>query len=140
MHTLESWFNEYSESHQNPLNKRIHFICVPVIYFSVIALLYVLSPWLCYLGIALTLAFYARLSKPLAIGMLVANIIILVLIHILPALLSLSLILFVLAWIGQFYGHHIEGKKPSFFKDLQFLLIGPLWVLGFLYKKWNIAV
>lgn len=140
MHTLESWFNEYSESHQNPLNKRIHFICVPAIYFCVVGLLYVIHPWLCYLGIAFTLAFYARLSKPLAIGMLVVNIAILGLIHILPALLSICLILFVLAWIGQFYGHHIEGKKPSFFKDLQFLLIGPLWVLGFLYKKWDIAV
>jgi uncharacterized membrane protein YGL010W len=39
-----------------------------------------------------------------------------------------SLTLFILAWIGQFYGHKIEGKKPSFFKDIQFLLIGPAWV------------
>lgn len=43
-------------------------------------------------------------------------------------LLAINLTLFILAWIGQFYGHHVEGKKPSFFQDLQFLLIGPLWV------------
>ena len=33
-----------------------------------------------------------------------------------------------IAWIGQFIGHKIEGAKPSFFEDLQFLLIGPAWV------------
>lgn len=43
--------------------------------------------------------------------------------------------IFVLAWIGQFYGHKIEGKKPSFLKDLQFLLIGPIWLLHFVLKK-----
>jgi uncharacterized membrane protein YGL010W len=45
-----------------------------------------------------------------------------------------SLLIFVVAWVGQFYGHHIEGKKPSFLKDLQFLLIGPAWVLEKLSK------
>ncbi len=43
-------------------------------------------------------------------------------------LLTTSLAIFVIAWIGQFYGHKVEGKKPSFLKDLQFLLIGPAWV------------
>jgi uncharacterized membrane protein YGL010W len=42
---------------------------------------------------------------------------------------------FVLAWIGQFIGHKIEGKKPSFFKDVAFLLIGPAWLMSFIYKK-----
>ncbi len=45
-----------------------------------------------------------------------------------------SLIIFAIAWIGQFYGHKVEGKKPSFIKDLQFLLIGPLWVIQKLTK------
>ena len=46
-----------------------------------------------------------------------------------------SVIIFVIAWIGQFIGHKIEGKKPSFIEDLQFLLIGPAWLLSFIYKK-----
>lgn len=46
----------------------------------------------------------------------------------LPGLWIYSAI-FVVAWIAQFYGHHVEGKKPSFFADLQFLMIGPLWLL-----------
>jgi uncharacterized membrane protein YGL010W len=46
-----------------------------------------------------------------------------------------SLIIFITGWIGQFWGHKIEGKKPSFAKDLQFLLIGPLWIIEKLNKK-----
>jgi uncharacterized membrane protein YGL010W len=53
--------------------------------------------------------------------------------------LPLSIAIFVLAWIGQFIGHLIEGKKPSFFDDLRFLLIGPLFVLGFLYRRLRVA-
>ena len=47
----------------------------------------------------------------------------------------LCVILFVLAWLGQFYGHKIEGKKPSFLKDIQFLMIGPAWLMSFIYQK-----
>ena len=48
--------------------------------------------------------------------------------------------IFTIAWTGQFLGHKIEGKKPAFFKDLQFLLIGPLWLLSFIYNKLNIKI
>ena len=54
--------------------------------------------------------------------------------------LFIFLSIFIIAWIGQFIGHKIEGKKPAFFKDLQFLLIGPLWLLSFIYKKLNIKI
>jgi uncharacterized membrane protein YGL010W len=47
-------------------------------------------------------------------------------------------IIFVVAWIGQFYGHKVEGKKPSFLKDIQFLLIGPAWLMHFIYRKLGI--
>jgi len=53
--------------------------------------------------------------------------------------LPLSIAVFVVAWIGQFIGHKIEGKKPSFLDDLRFLLIGPLFVLGFLYRRFNLV-
>jgi uncharacterized membrane protein YGL010W len=49
-----------------------------------------------------------------------------------------SAIVFVVAWIGQFYGHKVEGKKPSFLKDIQFLLIGPAWLLHFIYRRLGI--
>ena len=54
-------------------------------------------------------------------------------------LLILSVSIFVIAWIGQFIGHKIEGAKPSFFEDLQYLLIGPAWLLHFIYRKIGIS-
>jgi uncharacterized membrane protein YGL010W len=50
-----------------------------------------------------------------------------------------ALIIFVVAWIGQFIGHKIEGKKPSFLQDVQYLLIGPAWLLHFIFKKVGIG-
>jgi uncharacterized membrane protein YGL010W len=46
--------------------------------------------------------------------------------------------IFVVMWILQFVGHHVEGKKPSFLKDVQFLLVGPAWWWGHWLKRLNI--
>jgi uncharacterized membrane protein YGL010W len=51
---------------------------------------------------------------------------------------SICLLVFVVAWVGQFIGHAIEGKRPSFFKDVQFLMIGPLWLLADVYRRLGI--
>jgi uncharacterized membrane protein YGL010W len=87
------------------------------------------------------LVYYFRLSRPFAFGMLLLSAVMLGLLAMMPPLtvLPLSIAIFVLAWIGQFIGHKIEGKKPSFFDDLRFLLIGPLFVLGFLYRRLHLA-
>lgn len=135
MKPLHAWLDEYSESHRNPVNKAIHWVCVPVIYFCVFGLLHSLHAWAAWGGLAVALAFYAPLSLPLAGGMLAITLAMLALIHYLPNALAISAVLFVLAWIGQFYGHKVEGKKPSFFRDVQFLLVGPLWVLNFVYRR-----
>ncbi|MCS7086418.1 MAG: DUF962 domain-containing protein, partial [Bacteroidia bacterium] len=92
---------------------------------------------------ASALLFYLRLSLTLAIGMVVESALLLYLTYLMDAYLStplwaIGLVLFIAAWIVQFYGHKIEGKKPSFFKDLQFLLIGPLWIMGFIYRRFGI--
>ena len=86
-------------------------------------------------AVAASIWFYAQLSTSLAIGMLAMTVVMLAIAAILPNLVWWAVGLFVVAWIGQFIGHHIEGKKPSFFKDLQFLLIGPAWCMDALYKK-----
>jgi len=138
MKTLTAWLDEYSESHRDPLNKNIHWICVPVIYFSVFGALYALHPWAAWAAMAVALVFYAPLSLSLATGMLILTVAMLGLISIIPNILIVSAVLFVLAWIGQFYGHKVEGKKPSFFKDLQFLLVGPIWLLNFVYQRLGI--
>jgi uncharacterized membrane protein YGL010W len=149
MKTATEWFAEYGESHQNPTNKLIHWICVPAILFSVLGLLWsipVPSP-IPLLNVAtlvggLALLFYFRLSPMLGLGMLVILVLLFGLIELIEStganVAWVSLGVFVAAWLGQFYGHQIEGKKPSFFKDVQFLLIGPIWLLNFVYERFGI--
>ena len=129
MKTINEWFDEYSESHQNKTNKMIHWICVPTIYFSIVGILAHFSALLTAVLLALAFIFYARLDIVLAVAMAALTLIMAWLIWVLPVGYGFYIALFIFAWIGQFYGHKIEGKKPSFFKDLQFLLIGPIWCL-----------
>ena len=141
MKTISEWLNEYSDSHQDPTNKSIHWICVPAILFAIIGMLAQFSALLTALILVLMLVFYARLDLVLAVAMSALLLLMACLVVILPVGFGFYLGVFVIAWIGQFYGHKVEGKKPSFFKDLQFLLIGPLWCvdayLGKVIPKWK---
>jgi uncharacterized membrane protein YGL010W len=136
MQTIDQWFNRYGESHQNATNKLIHWICVPLITWSVLALLWAWTPVAALCIVAIALGFYGYLSMPIALGMLgvVAAMAYPLARMERPTLLVVGAVVFVLAWIGQFIGHRIEGRKPSFFDDLKFLLIGPAWLLGFVYR------
>ncbi|MFT5952528.1 MAG: YGL010W-like membrane protein [Bacteroidia bacterium] len=153
---LNNLLEEYGESHQNSTNKLIHWICVPLIFYSIVALVYsipneILIPifgdsiWANWATITLVivLIYYAKLSIPIAIGMLLFSAVCMFVCQYLSSTVDVSLwiialAIFVAAWAGQFYGHKVEGKKPSFLKDLQFLLIGPAWLMHFLFKKWGI--
>jgi uncharacterized membrane protein YGL010W len=149
MRTLEQWFDEYAVSHQNTTNKAIHYICVPAIFFSVIGMLMCVGINILHLNIPIlenlaflilifVLGFYYRISIQMALKMTCFSMICLALNYYISNYISLfifSISLFVVAWIGQFYGHKIEGKKPSFIDDLQFLMIGPAWVIENLFSK-----
>ena len=52
--------------------------------------------------------------------------------------LPISAGIFVVGWIFQFVGHKIEGKKPSFFEDIQYLWVGPLFVVAWLLRRLGI--
>jgi uncharacterized membrane protein YGL010W len=152
MRKIDLLLAEYGESHQNSTNKTIHWICVPLIFFSIIGLIASIpaypiqlllsdsSPYANWATVVfiLAIAYYLSLSVPLAIGMALFGIFCLMLVRVISMinlpLWLVSLIIFTVGWIGQFYGHKIEGKKPSFLKDIQFLLIGPAWLMHFLYK------
>ena len=153
MRKIEQLLLEYGESHQNETNKAIHWVCVPLIFLSVLGLLASIpagtvesflgeSPYANWAGVALVLVlvYYVSLSVPLAVGMMLFGALCIFILHKLDAfqvapLWLLSIAIFVVAWIGQFYGHKVEGKKPSFLKDIQFLLIGPAWLMHFIFKK-----
>ncbi|KHN67126.1 hypothetical protein AV645_08885 [Acinetobacter calcoaceticus] len=141
MKSITEWLDEYGESHQNPTNKQIHWLCVPAILFSIIGIIAHFSALLTALLLVLTLVFYARLDLVLAVAMAALLVVMAWLIYTLPVGVGFYIAIFVVAWVGQFYGHKIEGKKPSFFKDLQFLLIGPVWCmdayLGKVLPKWK---
>jgi uncharacterized membrane protein YGL010W len=152
--TADQWFAAYGESHQNDTNELIHWICVPTIFFCVFGLVWSTpvpgalagaASWFNWsLPAALAvLLFYLRLSLSLAVGMFLFMGGCYALIEwqaaVCPfAVWKSSLILFVAAWIGQFIGHKIEGKKPSFLHDVVFLLIGPAWLLHFIYRRLGI--
>lgn len=133
--SLNDWLSEYGESHQNPTNKSIHWLCVPTIFVTIMGMIYAMSPILACLCTLLVVAFYLRLSLALGLSMGLFMVTVLWGLYTYPVGFAVWLLIFVLAWVGQFVGHHIEGKKPSFFKDLQFLLIGPAWVANSLKDK-----
>jgi len=152
MKTAQQWFDEYAISHQNDTNKAIHYICVPAIFFSVIGLLFsipttvlkntfglynpFIENWAAVVAVII-LIFYARLGFWYFVNMLLVTTLSIIGNYWLSSFGNLALIsfaIFVIAWVGQFYGHKVEGKKPSFIKDVQFLLIGPLWVIKKLGK------
>lgn len=151
MKSAQNWFSEYGSSHKNRINKAIHWLCVPAIYWTVVALLFSLpfppvfeqrTIWLNWAVIAMVpaLLFYFRLSIRIGLGMLLYSALCLLVSVLLQKycpwpLWWLALGVFALAWLLQFIGHAIEGKKPSFFQDIQFLLIGPAWLLHFVLAK-----
>lgn len=154
MRKIDELLSEYGESHQNATNKTIHWICVPLIFFSIVGMIASIpsgfvqqtmgegNPYANWatLAMVIVIIYYVSLSIWLSIGMAIFAMICLTLIRIIQQMnvapvWLICLVIFVIAWIGQFYGHKVEGKKPSFFKDVQFLLIGPAWLMHFVYKK-----
>ena len=133
--TLDQWLAEYSGSHGHPVNRIIHTVCVPAILFASIALLWNVHLFglrAAYLAMVLVAPFYLALgwlaSIIMAGQLLICVLILSVWPHAIPLTASAAAI-FVAAWIGQFVGHAIEGRRPKFLQNMMFLLIGPLWVV-----------
>jgi uncharacterized membrane protein YGL010W len=153
MRRIDALLDQYSSDHLNPTNQLIHVACVPAIVWSVTAMLWTIpvpGGWLqpgawCAILMFLAWAYYWQLSKRLALGVLLAFVAIgflnrWVADHFgMMALLWSAVAVFVVAWILQFVGHKIEGKRPSFLTDLVYLLVGPLWTLRKLYYRLGLA-
>ncbi|GAA6186670.1 Mpo1-like protein [Aliiglaciecola sp. NS0011-25] len=151
MRRVETLLNEYGESHQNKTNVLIHGIAVPAIYFVTFALIWSIPTpeflnhfeitWAHVISIPV-LWYYFKLSGPIGAAMTLFTILcfggIRLLAYLDISVWQFSLALFVVMWILQFVGHKIEGKKPSFLKDIQFLLVGPAWWWVHWLKRFNI--
>ncbi|MXV17870.1 Mpo1 family 2-hydroxy fatty acid dioxygenase [Hufsiella ginkgonis] len=154
---VDTYFDKYAESHRDHTNKTIHWICIPLIVFSLFGLVWAIPfPHLAFLGtrngfvnwasflLAFSIYYYYRLSPVLSYLMLIISFAFCAGIVFLekmekqagwPPMWQICLGIFIISWIGQFIGHKIEGKKPSFFDDVKFLLIGPIWLLHFVLKR-----
>lgn len=129
----------YEESHRNPANERIHFVAIPLITLSLLGLLSAIHPWVAYGFVLASMAYYVRLSGTFLAAMTVLSLLGLALVHAMgDQVLAISAAIFVAAWIAQFVGHKLEGKKPSFFEDLQYLWVGPIFVLSKLFLRLGI--
>ena len=153
MQTLQQLLDKYAESHQNKTNKIIHYFCVPAIFFSVIGLLMSIPSNLIQnltgisdslyanwgvVALIPVLLFYIRLSLKMTFLILGFQILCILgnfQMKVFVELWQASVVIFVIAWIIQFYGHKIEGKKPSFLDDIKFLMIGPAWILDDIFKS-----
>jgi uncharacterized membrane protein YGL010W len=129
----------YGESHRHPTNELIHYTAIPLIMLSLVGLIYALHPFAAYVFVGASMVYYARLSLVFFFTMLLGSVLMLALIHAMGEWrVPLCAGIFVVAWIFQFIGHKIEGKKPSFFEDIQYLWVGPLFVLSHLFNKLGI--
>ncbi len=139
MRNVDRMFERYSEFHRNPTNKAIHWVCVPLIVWSLLGMLWAVSPIAAYVAVAAAMLFYAWLSPSLAVGMLgVLMLMIYPLTLLGGGVLVVCVAVFIAAWIGQFAGHLVEGRKPAFIEDIRSLLVGPAWLLGFIYRRLGI--
>ncbi len=126
---LDQLIAHYALSHQHPANEAIHCVAVPVIMLTLLGLLYAIHPFVFALFLAASFVYYARLSLRVLILMVIWSALLTALIVLMGDLrILICITLFILAWIAQFVGHKIEGRKPSFFEDLQYLWVGPLFV------------
>lgn len=145
---IDRWFSAYSADHQDARNQLLHVICVPAIVWSVMALLYAIPVGaslpvgsVAWIAAIVTMGFWLRLSLPLGVGAAICMLVSLGITDYVHATFGVAALavsavgVFIIAWIGQFIGHAYEGKRPSFFTDLVYLLIGPIWVLGKFYRR-----
>jgi uncharacterized membrane protein YGL010W len=151
MRHIDKLLSQYGESHQNKTNILIHGIAVPSIFFVSIGLIYLIPvpDFIARFDVTFAhiltipmLMYYFKLSGPIGAAMTLLTLGVFGGINLLEAMdvsvLWFSLILFVVMWILQFVGHKVEGKKPSFFEDVRFLLVGPAWWWMHLLKRLNI--
>lgn len=150
---LDAWFAAYGRDHRNPVNQALHVVCVPLILWSLIAMLWAIpvpGSWFrpgVWAAVAMLLAwlFWYRGSRRLGLGMLAVLLVMAAGTALLVQALGprptfyLALAVFISAWVGQFIGHQLEGRRPSFLTDLRYLLIGPAWVLAKLYRRFGWA-
>jgi uncharacterized membrane protein YGL010W len=137
---IDQLLAHYGESHQHPVNERIHFVAIPLIMLTLIGLMFEIHPAVAYVFLTASMFYYLRLSLLFSMVMAVWTLIMLVLVNAMGEhRLVICVLVFMGAWVLQFIGHKLEGKKPSFFEDVQYLWVGPLFVLRPLLLRFKLT-
>jgi uncharacterized membrane protein YGL010W len=146
---VDRLFAEYGRSHANPTNRLVHFVAVPMIAWSALAVAALVplpsairvAPWLnaSHAVAAVALVYYLALSPRIAVAMAAQAVALLWLVGLarsapvpFPLLIA---VVFVVAVVMQAVGHRIEGRRPSFLSDVQFLLVGPAWLTALVFRR-----
>ena len=139
MTPIQDLFKEYEQTHRHPVNQMFHMICIPFLVWSVLGVLW--SFKISYGGlingativVPLAILYYSTFSRQLAFILFLVGAVMLTFCAYFDRhslLVLLSIIVFFLSWTGQLVGYHFEGMRPTFFRDLQFLLIAPIWIMA----------
>lgn len=150
------YFEKYSESYQTPAQKIIHWVSMIVIIFSLLGLFWAIPfPYLKFLGqyngffnwasflIAAGVYYYYKKAPTLSyivfLLFFACSYFVMQLDNLHksggPALWLVCGVLFIVFASLQFSNLKIKNKKPSFSDGLNFMIISPLWVLHFLFKR-----
>ncbi|MEJ2602970.1 MAG: DUF962 domain-containing protein [Gammaproteobacteria bacterium] len=153
MRTADLWLARYSQHHHHPLNRVMHAVSIPLAVIGVTGLLWSLpapdafgdiSPALNW-GTAFLLAavvYYFILSIPLALGLLPFVLAVTGVLGRLDGLTrplwQVSLAVLLAALVLQALGHLVESRRPRLLEDLQYLMIGPAWLMAGVFRRLGI--
>jgi uncharacterized membrane protein YGL010W len=156
---IDVLFAEYEANRQHPSNRLIHWVCIPMILFSILGLAWsVPFPHLDFLGkyngflnwasflIAFAGYYYYRLSPVLSYMMLLLVFALSLIVVQFekwelaggPALWLVCTVVLLIAVTGLLIGQKIEGRRSSFLRNVKFVLIGPVWLLELFAVKFGI--
>ncbi len=153
MSETDQWLSDYGANHRDIDNAGLYWLAVPVLVVGTVGLLWSLpvpeafnkiSPFLNW-GTAFLMAavvYYFIISVSLALGML-------------PFLLGVAALAmwlkdshYPLVWVsagltsvavfGLWFGQHTTGGIRAVLRDIQLMMIAPVWLLSNLYRRLGI--
>jgi len=143
---LTALFAEYAQAHAHPTNQLTHKLAIPMIVFHIVAMLDWVTLFTLGNGfrltagmvlLALTAAWYLKMSVKLGVIILVAASLSFPLGRMLPWWVIVAIAAG--GWLIQLAGHVVwEKKSPSFLTNLVHALVGPAFFVAKLTGDWPV--
>lgn len=155
MAETDSWLTDYGKSHRNITHAPVYWTSALVLVFGTVGLLWSLpvpaefieiSPILNWgtTFLLATVVYYFIISLPLAIGMLPFIVVVVIFevwlqwspysaVHASSGLLTAGL-------VGLYLGHYRGAGLIGVVRDVQLMMIAPVWLLSRIYRRLGIPV